>query len=189
MPRRLLAGWSPALMPPWGSVMPLPRNSKPPFWGSTVSVCGGWLSDTIIKRTGSATLGRKLPILSGLLLASTIVIARSEQEFDEIAAGKLKWKKMIADFYKPFHKKVSTTEKVERSSVGRTRELGVDPKSGKTEQVAFCPGFARGLSFWRGYALFDPDRLSAQQEISGAQQIGVFQRMPAADSANTLAAV
>ena len=54
-----------------------------------------------------------------------------EQEFDEIAAGKLKWKKMIADFYKPFHKKVSTTEKVERSSVGRTRELGVDPKTGK----------------------------------------------------------
>lgn len=54
-----------------------------------------------------------------------------EQEFDEIAAGKLKWKKMIADFYKPFHKKVSSTEKVERSSVGRSRELGVDPKTGK----------------------------------------------------------
>lgn len=54
-----------------------------------------------------------------------------EQEFDEIAAGKLKWKKMIADFYKPFHKKVATTEKVERSSVGKARELGVDPKTGK----------------------------------------------------------
>ncbi|HET7179210.1 MAG TPA: type I DNA topoisomerase [Chryseosolibacter sp.] len=54
-----------------------------------------------------------------------------EQEFDEIASGKLKWKKMIADFYKPFHRKVSTTEKVERSSVGKTRELGVDPKTGK----------------------------------------------------------
>ncbi|MDQ2657296.1 MAG: type I DNA topoisomerase [Bacteroidota bacterium] len=54
-----------------------------------------------------------------------------EQEFDEIAAGRLKWKKMIADFYKPFHKKVATTEKVERSSVGRTRELGTDPKTGK----------------------------------------------------------
>ena len=54
-----------------------------------------------------------------------------EQEFDEIASGKLKWKKMIADFYKPFHKKVATTEKVERSSVGKTRELGVDPKTGK----------------------------------------------------------
>jgi DNA topoisomerase-1 len=54
-----------------------------------------------------------------------------ELEFDEIANGKLEWKKMIDDFYNPFHKKVSKTEKVERSSVGRSRELGVDPKTGK----------------------------------------------------------
>ena len=54
-----------------------------------------------------------------------------EQEFDEIASGKLNWKKMIGDFYLPFHKKVSATEKVERSSVGKVRELGVDPKTGK----------------------------------------------------------
>jgi DNA topoisomerase-1 len=54
-----------------------------------------------------------------------------EQEFDEIASGKLDWKKMIHNFYKPFHKKVSVTEKVERSSVGKSRELGVDPKTGK----------------------------------------------------------
>lgn len=54
-----------------------------------------------------------------------------EQEFDEIASGKLKWKKMIGDFYKPFHKKVSITEKVERSSVGRAKELGVDARTGK----------------------------------------------------------
>lgn len=54
-----------------------------------------------------------------------------EQEFDEIANGKLQWKKMIADFYQPFHTKVSKTEKVERSSVGKSRELGVDPKTGK----------------------------------------------------------
>jgi DNA topoisomerase-1 len=54
-----------------------------------------------------------------------------EQEFDEIASGKLQWKKMISDFYKPFHKKVTATEKVERSSVGKTKELGVDPKTGK----------------------------------------------------------
>jgi DNA topoisomerase I len=54
-----------------------------------------------------------------------------EQEFDEIANGKLEWKKMIANFYKPFHKKVSKTEKVERSTVGKSRELGVDPKTGK----------------------------------------------------------
>lgn len=54
-----------------------------------------------------------------------------EQEFDEIANGKLNWKKMIDNFYGPFHKKVALTEKVERSSVGKSRELGVDAKTGK----------------------------------------------------------
>lgn len=54
-----------------------------------------------------------------------------EKEFDEIANGKLEWKKMIDDFYKPFHLKVTETEKIERSSVGKSRELGIDPKTGK----------------------------------------------------------
>jgi MFS transporter, ACS family, D-galactonate transporter len=45
-----------------------------PFIAASIGVmCGGWVSDMIIKKTGSATLGRKLPILTGLLLASTIV--------------------------------------------------------------------------------------------------------------------
>ncbi len=54
-----------------------------------------------------------------------------EREFDEIASGKLQWKKMIDNFYTPFHKKVTQTELVERSSVGKSRELGVDEKTGK----------------------------------------------------------
>ena len=58
-----------------------------------------------------------------------------EREFDEIAAGKLEWKKMIDTFYKPFHKKVKSTELVERSAAGKNRELGVDPKSGKNVYV------------------------------------------------------
>lgn len=47
-----------------------------PFIAASIGVLsGGWISDMLIKKTGSATLGRKLPILTGLLLASTIVIA------------------------------------------------------------------------------------------------------------------
>jgi DNA topoisomerase-1 len=57
--------------------------------------------------------------------------AEIEKEFDEIAEGKLEWQKMIAGFYKPFHKDVEKTGKLERSSVSKNRELGVDPKSGK----------------------------------------------------------
>lgn len=57
--------------------------------------------------------------------------AEIEEDFDEIASGKLKWQKMIDQFYKPFHKTVSKTEKVERSSVSnKSKELGVDPKTG-----------------------------------------------------------
>jgi len=38
-------------------------------------VSGGLLSDHLLRRTGSANVARKLPIIAGLLLASTIVIA------------------------------------------------------------------------------------------------------------------
>ena len=57
--------------------------------------------------------------------------AEIEEDFDEIANGKLEWKKMIDQFYKPFHKTVAKTEKVERSSVSnKSKEVGVDPKTG-----------------------------------------------------------
>ena len=47
-----------------------------PYIAASVGVLiGGYVSDWLIRRTGSANLGRKLPIVSGLLLASTIVAA------------------------------------------------------------------------------------------------------------------
>jgi DNA topoisomerase-1 len=58
-----------------------------------------------------------------------------EQEFDEIALGRLEWHKMLDNFYTPFRKKVKKTEQVERSAVSKNRELGVDPKTGKNVYV------------------------------------------------------
>jgi DNA topoisomerase-1 len=56
--------------------------------------------------------------------------ARIENEFDEVAAGKLKWNSMIEDFYIPFKKDVDNTiETAER--IKGERELGTDPQSGK----------------------------------------------------------
>jgi MFS transporter, ACS family, D-galactonate transporter len=47
-----------------------------PYIAASVGVLvGGAVSDGIIRRTGSATLGRKLPIITGLLLTSTMVLA------------------------------------------------------------------------------------------------------------------
>ena len=56
--------------------------------------------------------------------------ARIEEEFDEVAEGKMKWNDMIDDFYSPFKKDVEKTiETAER--IKGERELGTDPESGK----------------------------------------------------------
>ena len=57
--------------------------------------------------------------------------ANVEKEFDEIAEGKKKWEKMLEGFYTSFHKTVVSTEKVERSSVSTSRDLGVHPTTGE----------------------------------------------------------
>jgi DNA topoisomerase-1 len=56
--------------------------------------------------------------------------AKIEGEFDEIALGKLKWSKMLEEFYNPFHETIEhTLENAERAK--GERELGFDPISGK----------------------------------------------------------
>ncbi len=50
--------------------------------------------------------------------------AEIEKEFDEIAEGKMKWNKMVADFYTPFHSGVEHTLETATRAVGE-RTLGV----------------------------------------------------------------
>ena len=60
--------------------------------------------------------------------------AEVEEQFDEIAEGKLKWTGMIDSFYKPFHKTVtSTLEKKERKT--GVRILGNHPETGEPVTV------------------------------------------------------
>ncbi len=56
--------------------------------------------------------------------------ARIEEEFDEVADGKLAWNMMLDEFYGPFKKDVDNTiERAER--VKAERILGTDPETGK----------------------------------------------------------
>jgi len=58
--------------------------------------------------------------------------ARIEEEFDEIAEGKISWEQVMKDFYGDFKKTIETKEKtVNKEDYLQVRELGIDPKSGK----------------------------------------------------------
>jgi len=47
-----------------------------PFIAASIGVItGGWVSDLLLRKTGSANIARKLPMIVGLLLASTIMTA------------------------------------------------------------------------------------------------------------------
>jgi DNA topoisomerase I len=60
--------------------------------------------------------------------------AEIEEQFDEIAGGKLKWTGMLEKFYHPFHKTVtSTLEKTERKT--GVRALGNHPETGEPVTV------------------------------------------------------
>ncbi len=51
-------------------------SSPPPFLAAAIGILfGGWISDRLLKRTGSVNISRKLPIISGLLLSSCIIAA------------------------------------------------------------------------------------------------------------------
>jgi DNA topoisomerase-1 len=57
--------------------------------------------------------------------------ATVEEEFDKIATGALARNVMLERFYTPFHKLIEESGGIDRSTVGQSREVGIDPKSGK----------------------------------------------------------
>lgn len=60
--------------------------------------------------------------------------ANVEEQFDEIAVGKIKWPKMIDDFYQPFHKLLLQTKETAQKVTGE-RLLGTHPETGDPIKV------------------------------------------------------
>lgn len=58
--------------------------------------------------------------------------AKIEEEFDEIAMGKIAWEQVMKDFYGNFKKTIDEKEtSVQKEDYLQVREIGIDPKSGK----------------------------------------------------------
>lgn len=99
------------------------------------------INKTVEQETTGAEKSKLFPSDLGLVVTDFLIqyfddimdysfTARIEEEFDEVAEGKMKWNKMIDDFYSPFKKDVEKTiETAER--IKGERELGLDPDSGK----------------------------------------------------------
>ncbi|MCX6728749.1 MAG: type I DNA topoisomerase [Candidatus Saccharibacteria bacterium] len=97
--------------------------------------------DIETEKTGSDR-GKLVPTPSGEVLSDFLInhfepvvdydfTAKVETEFDKIAAGALARNTMLDHFYTPFHKLIENSDDIERSTVAKAREVGIDPKSGK----------------------------------------------------------
>jgi DNA topoisomerase I len=106
-----------------------------------LSLSGNTITKNIDHETTGAEKSKLFPTDLGLVVTDFLLLhfddvmdfnftARIENEFDEIAQGKVKWNKMVDDFYLPFKKDVvNTMETAER--ISGERDLGIEPKTGK----------------------------------------------------------
>ncbi|HRK41012.1 MAG TPA: type I DNA topoisomerase [Candidatus Saccharibacteria bacterium] len=97
--------------------------------------------EVVQEKTG-ADRGKLVPTPSGELIADFLgdyfeqvvdygFTASVEEHFDDIAENKLERNKMLEDFYTPFHQLIEKSGGIDRSTVGNSREIGTDPKTGK----------------------------------------------------------
>jgi DNA topoisomerase-1 len=108
----------------------------------TLAVQDGDVAREVVQEKTGADKGKLVPTPSGELIADFLsnhfeqivnydFTATVEEEFDKIATGALARNVMLERFYTPFHKLIEESGGIDRSTVGQSREVGIDPKSGK----------------------------------------------------------
>ncbi len=102
---------------------------------------GGQVSESVKTETIGAEKGKLLPTDVGVLVTDYLTgsfsdimdydfTANVEKDFDQIAAGKKEWNKVISEFYAPFHRKVD--EAISNHQYSHIeREIGIDPADGQ----------------------------------------------------------
>ncbi len=123
-----------------GYVVKEDREGKPRNF-NVLTVRDGQIFEEIKTENTGAEKSKLFPTDIGMVVTDFLIqyfpkimdyhfTANVEEEFDEIADGKVQWKKMLKDFYIPFHKTVEQTEEKSERASGE-RLLGKDPVSGK----------------------------------------------------------
>jgi DNA topoisomerase-1 len=112
---------------------------------SQLTLKNGQVEDKMLTEKIGSDKGKLVPTDIGMIVTDFLVnhfesildynfTAKVEEDFDDIAEGKVDWTKMMKDFYKDFHPIVEDVqENADRESGERI--LGKDPKSGKQVSV------------------------------------------------------
>lgn len=127
-----------------GYVVKEDREGKPRNY-SVMTLVGGKINDETRTENTGAEKSKLFPTDIGMVVTDFLqqyfpkimdyhFTASVEEEFDEIAEGKKDWRKMLDQFYRPFHKDVEKTEETSERASGE-RLLGKDPATKKNVYV------------------------------------------------------
>ncbi|MBL8121508.1 type I DNA topoisomerase [Candidatus Saccharibacteria bacterium] len=114
----------------------------------TLQLPAGDVARQVVQENTGATKGKLVATASGQLIADFLTehfepvidygfTASVEEHFDDIADAKLERNTMLRSFYEPFHQLVDKSSSIDRASVAQAREVGIDPKTGKTIYARF----------------------------------------------------
>ena len=123
-----------------GYVVKEDREGRPRNY-TVLTMKSGSVSEEVKTENTGAEKAKLFPTDIGMVVTDFLIqyfpkimdyhfTAYVEEEFDIIAEGKMNWRKMLEDFYRPFHKDVEQTEETSERASGE-RLLGIDPVSGK----------------------------------------------------------
>lgn len=107
-----------------------------------ISLVNEKLSREVVQEKTGSDRGKLIPTPSGQVLSDFLTdyfgkvvdygfTAKVEEEFDQVADGKLERNTMLKNFYTPFHELIEKSVDIKRSDVAQSREIGIDPKSKK----------------------------------------------------------
>lgn len=114
----------------------------------TLNLEGNQVNRDIIQEKTGSDKGKLVPTARGMVMSDFLdnhfnpivdygFTAKIEEDFDEIAEGKLDRNKMLQEFYTPFQELIEKSGGIDRSEVAQAREVGTDPKTGKAVYARF----------------------------------------------------
>ena len=155
-----------------------------------LSMKNGIITESMKAEPVGAEKGKLLPQEIGMIVTDYLVknfgnimdydfTANVENDFDKVAKGQLRWNKLIAEFYAPFHKKVEDVLESREYGSRVSRELGKDPSDGQPIVAKFGqygPYIQKGEGENRQFAHLAPGQLIESINLEEALRLFLLPR-------------